>query len=109
MAMLLDENFSEKAEKLLLRRNCKQAVMKIQKALEETGWDIQDNVKVPFATKGSYRIWFKDRGLYFTIEPHVLSEARFLWVDPQKICEMNPKRISKGLVGLIRKMSVQGR
>jgi len=101
----LSENFTKK---FLLRKNSEDAVNKIQIALVGAGWDVQDNTKIPFATKGHHRIWFKPYGLYFTIEPHLYSEARFLWVDPQKICEMNPKRISAGLVGLIRKLSVQG-
>jgi hypothetical protein len=109
MAVLDSENLPE----IVVRENSAkshkiQAVLKIQKALVEAGWELQENLKLPCATKGKFRVWFKSQSLYFTIEPHLYSEAKRLWVEPQKICEMNPKRISAGIVGLIRKLSVQG-
>lgn len=69
-----------------------QAKSDILSHLANNGWQVSDtSLKVPYATRGSLRLWFKAQAVYFTQgNRHTLGDARTVsyTLDTRKLtCE----------------------
>lgn len=54
--------------------------LRLLKELKDKSWTVKDNLKIPYASNGKYRLWFKKEAIYFGCSSSI-NDARSMFVD----------------------------
>lgn len=74
------------------------AQLKILDILEKQGWKVKRGLKIPHATKGDVKLWFKKQAIYASGSGQAMGSARSLThIDPRKLADprVDPGKLSR--------------
>jgi len=77
------------------------AQVKLLSWLESAGWAVKKGLKIPHATKGDVKLWFKKQAVYASKPSLQFGSARSLHIDPRKY--VDPKFSPEKVVNFLYK------
>lgn len=74
-----------------------EAQKQVKDMLREHGWTVKDGLKVPHATKGDVRLWFKKQAVYASGAKQQLGAARSLNINLKKLTQFPAEKVARFL------------